>query len=138
MPWVMPYLTVRDARTSLEFYSSAFGFEKSNELADEDGRVIHGEMKWHDMVIMVGPEGAYGNPAKAPVSTKTPSPINLYFYVNDVDEAYRMALDAGCETVLEPMDAFWGDRMAQVSDPDGYKWTLATNVADFDPDKVPR
>jgi hypothetical protein len=28
--------------------------------------------------------------------------------------------------------------MAQVSDPDGYKCTMATNVADFDPDKTPR
>jgi uncharacterized glyoxalase superfamily protein PhnB len=35
------------------------------------------------------------------------------------------------------LDAFRGDLMAQVSDPDGYKWTMATNVADFDTDKVP-
>ena len=44
-----------------------------------------------------------------------------------VDEAYRMILDAGFEGMTEPFDAFWGQRYAQVKDPDGnpvdiYAW----------------
>ena len=33
---------------------------------------------------------------------------------------------------------FWGDRIAQFSDPDGYRWMFATNVADFDASKAPK
>lgn len=44
-----------------------------------------------------------------------------------VDEAYRMILDGGFEGMTEPFDAFWGQRYAQVKDPDGnpvdiYAW----------------
>ncbi|MCH7630408.1 MAG: hypothetical protein IIC07_00750 [Proteobacteria bacterium] len=31
----------------------------------------------------------------------------------------------------------WGDRIFQVADLDGYRWTFAQNVADFDPANVP-
>lgn len=37
----------------------------------------------------------------------------------DVDETYGRALDAGFEGKKEPWDAFWGQRYAQLLDPDG-------------------
>lgn len=36
-----------------------------------------------------------------------------------VDSAYKMVADAGFEGKKEPWDAFWGQRYAQVLDPDG-------------------
>lgn len=36
-----------------------------------------------------------------------------------VDEAYKAIVDAGFEGSMEPFDAFWGQRYAQVKDPDG-------------------
>jgi len=36
-----------------------------------------------------------------------------------VDAAYRKILDAGFAGKMEPWDAFWGQRYAQVVDPDG-------------------
>jgi catechol 2,3-dioxygenase-like lactoylglutathione lyase family enzyme len=36
-----------------------------------------------------------------------------------VDEAYRRAVDAGFHGEKEPWDAFWGQRYAQLADPDG-------------------
>ena len=36
-----------------------------------------------------------------------------------VDEAYVAIVDAGFEGKTEPFDAFWGQRYAQVLDPDG-------------------
>jgi uncharacterized glyoxalase superfamily protein PhnB len=46
---------------------------------------------------------------------------------------YEQARGAGMQSVMKPDDMFWGDRMCTVEDPDGYRWSLATNVADFDP-----
>ena len=37
----------------------------------------------------------------------------------DVDRVYRELVDAGAEGHREPWDAFWGQRYAQVKDPDG-------------------
>jgi uncharacterized glyoxalase superfamily protein PhnB len=37
----------------------------------------------------------------------------------EVDETYRRVVDAGFTSRKEPWDAFWGQRYAQVSDPDG-------------------
>ena len=38
---------------------------------------------------------------------------------NDVDRVHRELLDAGAESHKEPWDAVWGQRYAQVTDPDG-------------------
>ncbi len=37
----------------------------------------------------------------------------------DVDETYRRATDAGFHGEKEPWDAVWGQRYAQLADPDG-------------------
>jgi uncharacterized glyoxalase superfamily protein PhnB len=37
----------------------------------------------------------------------------------EVDETYARIVEAGFESVKEPWDAFWGQRYAQVRDPDG-------------------
>lgn len=48
--------------------------------------------------------------------------MGLAFHCNNaagVDEAYAAVLAAGFEGRKEPWDAFWGQRYAQVNDPDG-------------------
>lgn len=37
----------------------------------------------------------------------------------DVDRVYRELIDAGTEPHKEPWDAFWGQRYAELKDPDG-------------------
>jgi uncharacterized glyoxalase superfamily protein PhnB len=37
----------------------------------------------------------------------------------EVDEVYRTLLEAGATRYKEPFDAFWGQRYAQLKDPDG-------------------
>lgn len=37
----------------------------------------------------------------------------------DVDRVYRELVDSGGESHREPWDAFWGQRYAEVKDPDG-------------------
>jgi catechol 2,3-dioxygenase-like lactoylglutathione lyase family enzyme len=37
----------------------------------------------------------------------------------EVDELYARAIDAGFDGEKEPWDAFWGQRYAQLADPDG-------------------
>ena len=49
----------------------------------------------------------------------------LYTYVPDVDSAAALAREAGAG-VTDIEDRAWGDRVATVTDPDGYRWVLAT------------
>jgi uncharacterized glyoxalase superfamily protein PhnB len=50
----------------------------------------------------------------------------MYLYCNNVDALYQQAIDNGAESVVEPNDAFWGDRFCSILDPDNYEWALAS------------
>jgi predicted enzyme related to lactoylglutathione lyase len=45
--------------------------------------------------------------------------VALWFYVDDVDAVHRQWMEAGGDVVQEPQDMPWGERVAQVRDPDG-------------------
>lgn len=48
VPWLTPYLTVRDARVSVAFYEKALGFAVRDSVND-DGTVIHVEMTYRGL-----------------------------------------------------------------------------------------
>jgi uncharacterized glyoxalase superfamily protein PhnB len=48
----------------------------------------------------------------------------------EVDDAYRTLLDAGARPSLEPWDAFWGQRYAEVVDTDGHVVHLFARLED--------
>ena len=129
VPWLTPYLTVRDARAAIEFFQAAFGFAVRDSVED-DGAVMHVEMTYHDqLIVMFAPEGAFGSTARTPKSSDTLAPQSFYLYVDDVDAVYARALGAGAKSLSEPQDQFWGDRFAQVEDLDGYRWALARHLS---------
>lgn len=128
VPWLTPYLTVRSAQASIQFFSDAFGFEK-RDLIDEDGAIMHVEMSYRgQLIVMFAPEGALGSTARTPRSADAIAPQSFYLYVDDVDATYRRALDAGAKSLSAPQDQFWGDRFAQIEDLDGYRWALARRI----------
>lgn len=49
----------------------------------------------------------------------------LYIYVDDVDDVYRLALEAGAESMEEPLETPYGDRRAMVRDPFGNVFQIA-------------
>ncbi|MGH3579353.1 MAG: VOC family protein, partial [Mycobacterium sp.] len=50
----------------------------------------------------------------------------LYVYVENTDETYRRAIDAGARSIEEPADMPYGDRRAMVQDQWGNTWQIAT------------
>jgi uncharacterized glyoxalase superfamily protein PhnB len=128
VPWLTPYLAVRNARASIDFFQAAFGFALRDVL-DEDGAIMHVEMAYRgQMIVMFAPEGAFGSTAITPKSAGATAPQSFYLYVDDVDATYRRALDAGAKSLTAPQDQFWGDRFAQIEDLDGYRWALARRL----------
>ncbi len=127
MPWITPYLTVKDAGASLAFYEAAFGFARRGVKEGPDGSIVHASLIWQDGVIMLGPEGAYGSQTRSPATSGVASPVNLYVYCEDVDALFERAISAGATASFPPGDMFWGDRACGLVDPDGHAWTFATN-----------
>jgi PhnB protein len=136
MPWITPCLTVKDADVASTFYEKAFGFEKRFSMPGPDGRTAHAEVGWCDGLVMLGPESATG-PCKSPATTGVRPSNSLYVYCDDVDALFQRATKGGATVEMPPKEMFWGDRVCTLIDPDGYRWSFATNVADFDPLKVP-
>ncbi len=138
MAWLTPAITVRDVDKEITFCERAFGLEKGIVLPDKTGKTVHGELKYEgSTVVMFGREGEMGNPSKSPASSNTECPVSLYIYCQNVDELFQRAKTGGATIISEPNDAFWGDRIAEFKDPEGYRWTFATNIADFDPSRMP-
>lgn len=136
-PQLSLYMTVRDPAASLVFYGSAFGFESTGEtMKDEHGRIQHAGMRLGDVAIMFAPESD-ASPMRAPASSGAPDSHTFYIYVPDVDALASRAAAAGARVLHPPADQFWGDRIVILKCPDGYHWTFATHVADFDPSKAP-
>ena len=61
---------------------------------------------------------------------------------DSVDAVYKQAIAAGAKPVEGPMggvqDQFWGDRCGMLSDPEGYRWTIATRKEDLTQEEMQR
>ncbi len=135
-PALSPYMTVRNGQASLDFYARAFGFRAEHEpMRNEKGEVTHAGMRLGEACIMFAPQGM-GSEMRTPKDSGGIG-LSLYVYVADVDKHYAQAAAAGAQVLQVPADQFWGDRIACYLDPDGYHWTFATNVGEFDASKAP-
>ena len=64
------------------------------------------------------------------------SPVSFYIYLENVDEAFKRAVEAGSRIQMPVEDMFWGDRMGTVLDPFGYAWSLASHTKDLTPEEI--
>lgn len=120
---VNPYLVVDDADALIDFLVRAFEGRDVQITRRPDGRVDHADVFIGDSLVMIS-ESSERWPAR---------PCVLFAYVEDVDVTYRLALGAGAESILDPTDQPWGDRVAGVHDPFQNRWWLATHLRPFPP-----
>ncbi len=115
---VFPTLTFRDARSAIGWLERVLGAEPLAVYEDDDGHVVHAEIRIGESVLMAGDERRG--------SRATPPGVSVvYVVVEDADAAYERAKAAGAE-VTEPVDQDYGSRDITVTDPDGNRWSLGT------------
>ncbi len=133
---VTPSLNLSDAATTLEFYREVFGAEELYRMPcpDGSGRIMHGEMKIRDAVIMFADEDPEWN-ALSPQSTGG-APLSLNLYVEDCDAVFRRAIEAGAREERPPTSYPWGERSAMIVDPSGYRWAICTHIENVTPEQV--
>jgi uncharacterized glyoxalase superfamily protein PhnB len=125
---ITPTLAIDGAEHAIAFYAKAFGAEVVDSALDPSGKKIwHASLRIGDSMIFVNdvfPEMG-GEPTRG----------SLWLYVTDCDAWIKRAVEAGAKPGMPPMDMFWGDRVGQVTDPFGLKWTIATHVKDMTPEE---
>lgn len=133
---VTPQLTMDDAAAALDWYKKALGAEEVTRAVGPGGKIMHAEIRVGDSLIMVNDDLAGGDTAKAHGG----SPASLWVYVPDCDAVFNRALAAGARVAPGGMgelaDQFWGDRSGTFTDPEGYRWTIATHKEDLTPDEM--
>jgi PhnB protein len=130
-PRVTPHLSITGAAEAIDFYTSVLGASEREymRLALPDGTIAHAEIEIGGSVIMIGDEQWPGGHEPSP-KTLGGSPVALFVDVEDVDDVFKRALEAGASSVEEPENHFYGDRVAMFDDPYGHRWNVGTHVED--------
>lgn len=117
MARLFPMLSCGDLARSVRFYGELLGAAENYRFPE------HGEPEF--MSLSIGDsEIGLGGVSDEPMHGRAQRPasghrIELCVYVDDVDETFRRARTAGFETLTEPADVPWGERVAWLADPDG-------------------
>jgi lactoylglutathione lyase len=122
--WVIAY--VDDPAAAATFYEETFGLRTefvapSGEYAQMDT----GATKLGFATYALG-RGNIDGGVRAAGNDGPPPNVEIALVHEDVDAAYRIAVDAGCRALAEPADKPQGQRVGYVRDPFGMLVELAT------------
>ena len=133
---ITPYLRIQGASEAIEFYRRALGATEVMRMPMPDGRIGHAELRIGSSVIMLADEFPEMN-IRGPKSLGGTS-VSFCLYLDDVDKAFKRAVDAGATVSRPVQDQFYGDRSGTVIDPYGHEWTIATHKEDLTPEEMNR
>jgi len=133
---ITPQLTMDNAAQAMDWYKKALGAQETARAVGPDGKIMHAEMRIGDSLFMLNDAMGGGKGPKAYGG----SPASLWVYVEDCDTLFNRAVAAGAKVDPGPMgqltDQFWGDRSGTFTDPQGYRWTIATHKEDLTPQEM--
>jgi uncharacterized glyoxalase superfamily protein PhnB len=128
---VTPAMTIDGCADAIEFYKKAFGAIEVDRAPDPSGKKI-----WHAQ-IRIGNSAIFVNDP-FPEMGSAANATSLWIYSDNVDAAFKRAVDAGAEVKMAPADMFWGDRLGSVTDRWGNRWTLAQRTRDMSAEEMKR
>jgi PhnB protein len=125
---ITPNIIADDAEQAVAFLKKAFGATETYRLKMSNGKIVHCELKLGDSVLNIG-ESMDGWPARGLVAQ---------IYVEDSDELFKRAVNAGAKEIMPMKDMFFGSREGRVTDPFGNVWTIATLKEEVTPEEMQR
>ena len=131
---VFPMLVCQSPEAEVNFCAAAFGAVEQVRRPGPDGSPIHIAMRINDAFLVVQSEFPDVVASRAP-SADGSSPVVLFVYVADVDQAVERAVGMGAKVLIPAQNQFWGDRTARILDPSGHVWTVASRIEETTEDQ---
>lgn len=122
---VAGYLVVRSLDDALKFYQKVFGAKEEERYEDNKGKVWYSVLNIYESPLQIMEPfkdmALVATSLRAKASEGDSSMLSVV--VDDVDAVFKKAIKAGAKSVIEPHDAYWGDRYAEFRDPFGHRWS---------------
>jgi PhnB protein len=120
-----PHLVCAGGADAIKFYVKAFNAIELVRLPGPQGKLMHACIRIGDSLVDESPEWGMLGPKEL-----KGSPVTVHLYV---DAVVAQAVAAGAKVTMPLADTFWGDRYAQLEDPFGHRWSVATHTRDVSP-----
>lgn len=118
---VAPLLAVRKGKKAIDFYQRAFGAIEQFRTVNEEGSVVArlsiGESEF--WIADEAPSSQSFSPASLGGST-----VRMVLIVDDPDEVFGRAVEAGAEGRWPVVDQPYGWRIGRLIDPFGHHWEI--------------
>ncbi|MBE0696363.1 MAG: VOC family protein [Anaerolineaceae bacterium] len=130
MPDVIPMLDYENGPAAMDWLAHAFGFQEITRLLNPDGSLSHGEMaSGNGRIMLATATPAYESPKhhrehceSARAWSAVPFTIDgVLVFVDDVDEHYQRAIQAGA-LILSAIEDGFPRRRYRVEDLEGHRW----------------
>jgi lactoylglutathione lyase len=121
--WVIAY--VDDPAAAAAFYERTLGLRTDFVVPGEYAQMDTGPTKLGFATYALA-RGNFDGGVQPAGSAGPPPNVEIALVAEDVDAAYRIAVDAGCEPLAAPADKPQGQRVGYVRDPFGTLVELAT------------
>jgi len=112
---VMPYLILKDAKKFLDFAKNVFGATETYKVMRDENTIMHGEIMIGESTIMFADS----------TNDYEPQTAGLFIYVDNADDTYKNAIEAGAIIITELSDQPYG-RSGGVKDPFGNTWWITS------------
>jgi len=132
---IIPHMVVTNGQEALDWYRDVLGAVITHVMPGPDGKIMHSGIVLGDTTIFLTDAVYPGSKLQSPEALNGTS-FSFYANVDDVDGTYAKALAAGASSIMAPMDAFWGDRWANITDPFGHNWQLGKQQEQLTPEQM--
>jgi len=117
-----PNLLYRDPDAAMDWLERTLGFERREDVRDNDGNVVHAELSLGGAIAMLSSAGT----GREPFRSLPAGGSLVYCAIEEVDALYERAREAGAEIALELTDTDYGSRDFTLRDPEGNLWAFGT------------
>ncbi len=133
---IIPSITYLDADAAIHWLCEAFGFEEHLIVPGDNRRILHAELRFGEVMIMVGSSDSgseFSKLIRHPQDIggfETQSP---YLVVKNPDELYERATKAGAKIAIDIKTEEYGGRGFSCYDLEGHLWSFGS----YDPWDAP-
>ena len=121
MTSIAPWLTVRDASASIEFYRAAFGASVTESLDDGAGTVFVAGLSVDGAPLWLSADPDFTGQVDGGGAAR------MILTVADPDAVFAAALAAGA-TEIGAVAEEHGWRIGRIADPDGHHWEVGRRL----------